>query len=103
MCLGDAFGGDRALNTFLDKEAFSFRLPAARAAVKVRLEKKDGKRFAVIIADCMIAFQAGTEVKPISPNIQIVSEEGEVVSPSKGRRFYGTVSTIDPYHALLEY
>ena len=48
----------------------------------------------------IVFVKAGTEVIELPLDYTVLSQDGEVIAPEQ--RFYRTVSTIDPYHIILD-
>ncbi len=43
-----------------------------------------------------------TLLAPLPERFRVVGPNGKVVKPSKGKRFWVTTQTIDPFHLVLE-
>lgn len=68
--------------------------------MKVQVEGKRGS-YGLRIADGIFFLKFDTLVVELPEKIKVLSAEGPV-TPSKGSKFYVTVETIDPCHAVVE-
>ena len=89
---------------FLRKsEVSSWRTSPGRpyAAVVVRYEKigRTGRR--LIIEEIQIC-KADTEFQPLPLDVEVVSEEGERVLPSRSKHFWVSTESFDPYHLVTD-
>lgn len=77
------------------------RLPHSRIAV--RCTHSRGKKVYVLSPDPdepVFVVKEGTVVIPLDEDEVVVDQEGEVIQPMG--KFYRSVETIDPYHAVLD-
>lgn len=89
---------------FLRKnEVYSRTLGKPRACVKVRVEKDtlvvcepedDKPNISVAKTD--------TQWSEVPDRVTVVGADGKVIKPSKGKKFYVTVETFDPFHLVME-
>ena len=90
---------------FLRKaEVYARTLTRPRAAVKVKLEKD---KLVVSGPDDegnpnIFVAKLDTQWAPVPDRIKVVGPDGKVIKPSKGKSFYVTVETFDPFHAVME-
>lgn len=90
---------------FLRKtEVYARTLTRPRAAVKVRVEKdtlvicepEDDEHPNIIVA------KLDTQWSELPERVKVCGPDGKVIKPSKGKKFYVTVETFDPFHAVME-
>lgn len=72
------------------------RIDGKNVLVLCRLEDMPKGKLPIGIAD------AQTMVVSLPPEVKVVRPDGQVVTPSKGRIFYVTVETFDPFHGIME-
>lgn len=70
------------------------------ACVTVRVESK-GERL-VVQPGSIAVTKRDTLFWPLPERCSVVDEEGTVVKPSAGRRFFVSLETFDPHHLLIE-
>lgn len=73
------------------------KLGKPRAAVQVKVVKDT-----LVVEAGVSVLKADAHISPVPERVKVVSYEGKVVRPSKGKQFYVTVETFDPIHAVLE-
>ena len=90
---------------FLRKsEVYARTLTRPRAGVTVKVEKD---KLVVLEPDdegkpnIHIA-KMGTEWSLVPDRVKVVGPDGKVIKPSKGKAFYVTVETFDPFHMVME-
>lgn len=77
------------------------RLPTDRVAV--RCSHRRNSRTYVLDpepGEAVFVVKAGTEVVLLREGDRVVDKDGEEIMPTG--KFYRTVETIDPYHAVLD-
>jgi len=67
------------------------------ACVKVRREKND-----LIIQDGVSVLKVGALLVPVPSYLRVVSDEGELITPSKGKQFWISTESFDPFHLVTE-
>jgi len=80
------------------------RFEEPRAAVMVKLVKKDVLQISVPSEGQQSIFIAATDTEwaVLPERVKVVDANNKVVRPSKGRRFYVTTSTFNPFHGVTE-
>lgn len=73
--------------------------PMGWACVKVKLEAKD--RLCIVVGSIGV-LKPEALVAPLPKRMKVVTDEGEQIAPSEGKRFYVTVNSFNPNHALVE-
>lgn len=75
-------------------------LQQPRAIVRAHVERR-GARL-VVEAGWIAVAKLGTYWAPLPVRTEVVDEAGAPIKPSPGRRFFVSVETFDPCHALFE-
>jgi hypothetical protein len=84
---------------FLRKsEVHGRSLEMPRACVTVRVVKDT----LVIESGSLGVLKIGAQMAPVPERMKVVTDDGKVVKPSKGKQFWVTVETFDPMHAVME-
>lgn len=52
--------------------------------------------------DCLGIMKEGVELVPLPPRVRVQSEDGTLIEPSKGARFWVSIGTFDPFHIITE-
>lgn len=91
---------------FLNKSELSGRhLPKPRAGAKVRLQGRD--TLVLCTPDdtegaCIFLVPPEAVVCKLPERIKVLDSSGKVVKPTRGRSFYVTQETFNPFHGLTE-
>lgn len=90
---------------FLKKsEVHARTLGKPRACVNVKVEGRD--RLVVCGGDDgkhgVFVAKIDSQWSELPERIKVVGPDGKVIKPSKGKQFYVSTETFDPFHALLE-
>lgn len=84
---------------FLRKtEIQNLRLPRLRAFVTVKLEGKSK----LIIQEGISMAKIDTQWAELPARVKVFDPDGEEVLPEEGNRFYVSVESFNPCHALIE-
>lgn len=54
------------------------------------------------VSDNIIIVKGDTQMAPLPVRVKVLSPDGEIVKPSKGRKFFVSTETFNPYHLVLE-
>lgn len=81
-----------------DKEVWGL-VKITRPWVAVCVQKVKANE--VVVAGGIDIVKAGATLAPLPDRIKVVSSEGDVLRPERGR-FYITTETIDPYHLICD-
>lgn len=87
------------------KEIFTRHLSRPRAGVKVRLEGRDTLVLCVPENErdtCVFVLGRDADLCPLPARMKVVDPEGKNVKPSKGKAFYVTLGTFNPFHGVTE-
>lgn len=91
---------------FLNKGELSSRhLPKLRAGATVRLQGRDTLVLCTpdeMEGGCIFLVPPDALICKLPERIKVVDSKGEVVNPTKGRSFYVTQETLNPFHGLTE-
>lgn len=85
---------------FLKLGRFDHCYRAERRVAMVTAELVANKRLQV--QDGFAIAKADVEWYPLPPDIEVVTPDGSPIKPSRGRSFFVTVETFNPFHGLTE-
>lgn len=88
-----------------ESEIYSRQLARPRAGVKVEVQGKDTLVLCAPENDedhVIFILKPDARLSRLPDRVKVVDPEGKVVKPSKGKAFYVTLETFDPFHGVTE-